>query len=172
MSNNLKWRRNEWSNEQGRCALLWAQLFHSPVLRFIEIHYATYDVFFLGLSRFDSPHLRQLCWQSSRYSPSSLPTISEARWQSSLCSMQPASLHSCDIRSQHLCVSSRVKAPRFVLTIKHNSLAKTQVRTYLNLLRAFFLSCFLLSSNWFFSTPRVWFPNLTIYVFRSLNNYV
>ena len=114
---------------------------------FVDVYYATYVVFFFGIVRLASPHFRQLCLQSSRYFFSSSFTTPAACWQSSLCSMQPDSLHNFEIRLQHCSTSSGLKATRFVLTSKQSSLARTQVRMYLNLCKIFFLNLFLLNSK-------------------------
>ena len=83
----------------------------------------------------DSPHLWQLCIQRSKYSFSFVRTASAAFWHSLLGSVQPASLHSLDMKAQHLWMSFGSKATRFERMRRHSSLARTHVRMCLNLWR-------------------------------------
>jgi hypothetical protein len=88
-------------------------------------------VFFLLAGFFDSPHFMQLCWHRSRYFASS-SRVSTAFLQISLCSSHPDSLHRFEMYRHELLTSSFSNATRLLRTSRHNSLANTHVRTYLN----------------------------------------
>ena len=108
-------------------------------------------MFFLITGFFDSPHFMQLCWQRSRYFASS-SRVSTAFLHISLCSSHPDSLHSFEMYRHEFLTSSFSNATRLLRTIRHNSLANTHVRTYLNRLSVCSRSFCRLSSKPSFSS--------------------
>lgn len=74
----------------------------------------------------------QLCWQSSRYFSSSVSSVSVAFLQSSLCSAHPDSLQRREMVRQDSFTSSLLSETRLLRMSRHNSLARTHVRMYLN----------------------------------------
>jgi hypothetical protein len=92
----------------------------------------------------------QLCWQSSRYFASS-SRVSTAFLHISLCSSHPDSLHSFEMYRHESFTSSFSNATRLLRTSRHNSLANTHVRTYLNRLSVCSRNFCRLNSKPFFS---------------------